>query len=464
MRKSLVAGIGFFVLGILATIGLQSALSPLAAVGATSSETYRLLNLFGDVFDRVRTDYVEKPDDEKLIETAINGMLTALDPHSSFMNAKRFRDMQVHTRGEFGGLGIEVTMEKGVVKVVAPIDDTPASKAGIRAGDQIVRINGELTKSMTLMDAVKKLRGKKGTRVTITIYRQGWPEPRDFVLVRDVIPLHSVRSMMLEPHLLYVRITNFQANTTRDFVQALNRAGKQHSLDGLLLDLRDNPGGLLDQAIKVADVFIDRGIIVSTRGRDPEQNMRFEAHKGNSRYSFPLVVLVNGGSASASEIVAGALQDHKRAIIVGTETFGKGSVQTIIPMPNGAGIRLTTARYYTPSGRSIQETGILPDVIIPFTIPAKAGKQPRQWSIREKDLPHHFTNKAGKRDGKDGEEEQGQEKKKVAERLSRDNQLRTAYIILKSLKIMLEEKHPAAGKKEDNSRADVKKNRNRART
>ena len=450
---------------VVITTGPVRAQDSVAANDEQQQQTvYRNLEIFANVLTLLQQHYVDKIDTNEVIVGAINGMLTSLDPHSAYMPPEDFKELQEETKGSFTGIGIEITIRDGVLTAVSPIEDTPAYKAGIRAGDQIVRINGELTKSMTLMDAVKKLRGKKGTRVTITIYRQGWPEPRDFVLVRDVIPLHSVRSMMLEPHLLYVRITNFQANTTRDFVQALNRAGKQHSLDGLLLDLRDNPGGLLDQAIKVADVFIDRGIIVSTRGRDPEQNMRFEAHKGNSRYSFPLVVLVNGGSASASEIVAGALQDHKRAIIVGTETFGKGSVQTIIPMPNGAGIRLTTARYYTPSGRSIQETGILPDVIIPFTIPAKAGKQPRQWSIREKDLPHHFTNKAGKRDGKDGEGEQDQEKKKVAERLSRDNQLRTAYIILKSLKIMLEEKHPAAGKKEDNSRADVKKNRNRART
>ncbi len=450
---------------VVITTGPVRAQDSVAANDEQQQQTvYRNLEIFANVLTLLQQHYVDKIDTNEVIVGAINGMLTSLDPHSAYMPPEDFKELQEETKGSFTGIGIEITIRDGVLTAVSPIEDTPAYKAGIRAGDQIVRINGELTKSMTLMDAVKKLRGKKGTRVTITIYRQGWPEPRDFVLVRDVIPLHSVRSMMLEPHLLYVRITNFQANTTRDFVQALNRAGKQHSLDGLLLDLRDNPGGLLDQAIKVADVFIDRGIIVSTRGRDPEQNMRFEAHKGNSRYSFPLVVLVNGGSASASEIVAGALQDHKRAIIVGTETFGKGSVQTIIPMPNGAGIRLTTARYYTPSGRSIQETGILPDVIIPFTIPAKAGKQPRQWSIREKDLPHHFTNKAGKRDGKDGEEEQDQEKKKVAERLSRDNQLRTAYIILKSLKIMLEEKHPAAGKKEDNSRADAKKNRNRART
>ncbi len=450
---------------VVITTGPVRAQDSVAANDEQQQQTvYRNLEIFANVLTLLQQHYVDKIDTNEVIVGAINGMLTSLDPHSAYMPPEDFKELQEETKGSFTGIGIEITIRDGVLTAVSPIEDTPAYKAGIRAGDQIVRINGELTKSMTLMDAVKKLRGKKGTRVTITIYRQGWPEPRDFVLVRDVIPLHSVRSMMLEPHLLYVRITNFQANTTRDFVQALNRAGKQHSLDGLLLDLRDNPGGLLDQAIKVADVFIDRGIIVSTRGRDPEQNMRFEAHKGNSRYSFPLVVLVNGGSASASEIVAGALQDHKRAIIVGTETFGKGSVQTIIPMPNGAGIRLTTARYYTPSGRSIQETGILPDVIIPFTIPAKAGKQPRQWSIREKDLPHHFTNKAGKRDGKDGDEEQDQEKKKVAERLSRDNQLRTAYIILKSLKIMLEEKHPAAGKKEDNSRADAKKNRNRART
>ncbi len=429
---------------------------------------YRNLETFANVLTLLQQHYVDRIDTEKVIIGAINGMLTSLDPHSAYMPPEDFKELQEETKGSFSGIGIEITIRDGVLTAVSPIEGTPAYKAGIQPGDQIIRINGELTKSMTLMDAVKKLRGKKGTRVTITIHRQGWPEPRDFVLVRDVIPLHSVRTMVLEPGLLYVRITNFQANTTRDFVRALNRAWKKHPVQGLLLDLRDNPGGLLDQAVNVADVFIDKGVIVSTRGRDPEQNMSFEAHKGNRRYSFPMVVLVNGGSASASEIVAGALQDHKRAIIVGTETFGKGSVQTIIPMPNGAGIRLTTARYYTPSGRSIQETGILPDVVIPFRKAAANDRQPDRWSIREKDLPHHFTNKAAK--GTNGKEEEkgerDQERKKVRERLARDNQLRTAYIILKSLKIVLneekamdrQEKKPAGS-----PRADLK-GRGRART
>ncbi len=408
---------------------------------------YRNLETFANVLTLLQQHYVDKIDTRKVIIGAINGMLTSLDPHSAYMPPGDFKELQEETKGSFTGIGIEITIRDGMLTAVSPIEGTPAYKAGIQPGDQIIRINGELTKSMTLMDAVKKLRGKKGTKVTLTIHRQGWPEPRDFVLVRDVIPLHSVRTMVLEPGLLYVRITNFQSNTTRDFVQALHRAMKKHPLNGLLLDLRDNPGGLLDQAVKVADVFIDKGVIVSTRGRDPEQNMRFEAHKGNRQYTFPLVVLVNGGSASASEIVAGALQDHKRAIIVGTVTFGKGSVQTIIPMPNGAGIRLTTARYYTPSGRSIQETGIRPDVVIPFRMPAKTEKEPRQWSIREKDLPHHFTNKAtGKNQGLEKKKAApDREEKKVQARLARDNQLRTAYFILKSLNIVLHDKQPAAG-------------------
>ncbi len=442
---------------------------PVRAENSTAENTeqqqqtiYRNLETFANVLTLLQQHYVDRIDTEKVIIGAINGMLTSLDPHSAYMPPEDFKDLQEETKGSFTGIGIEITIRDGVLTAVSPIEDTPAYKAGIQAGDQIIRINGELTKAMTLMDAVKKLRGKKGTKVTITVHRQGWPEPRDFVLVRDVIPLHSVRTMVLEPGLLYVRITNFQANTTRDFSQALDQAEQHHPLAGLLLDLRDNPGGLLDQAIRIADLFLDKGVIVSTRGRDPEQNMRYEAHRDGREYTFPMVVLVNGGSASASEIVAGALQDHKRAIIVGTETFGKGSVQTIIPMPNGAGIRLTTARYYTPSGRSIQETGILPDVVIPFRMTAKAEQQPRHWSIREKDLPHHFTNKEAGRSGQK-KEKHDKEEKQVAERLANDNQLRTAYIILKSLNIVLQEKEPTARQKDD-SRAGRAGTESRART
>ncbi len=445
---------------VLSTIPVRAEKTAADSSEQQQQTIYRNLETFANVLTLLQQHYVDEIDTRKVIIGAINGMLTSLDPHSAYMPPEDFKELQEETKGSFSGIGIEITIRDGVLTAVSPIEGTPAFAAGIQAGDQIIRINGELTKSMTLMDAVKKLRGKKGTKVTLTIHRQGWPEPRDFVLVRDVIPLHSVRTMPLEPGLLYARITNFQANTTRDFIRALRRAGKKHPVKGLLLDLRDNPGGLLDQAVKVADVFIDKGIIVSTRGRDPEQNMSFKAHKGNRKYHFPMVVLVNGGSASASEIVAGALQDHRRAIIIGTETFGKGSVQTIIPMPNGAGIRLTTARYYTPSGRSIQETGIRPDVVVPFREPAATEKTARQWSIREKDLPHHFRNdgdNAVKNGGKDtGNAESAGKTKKIRERLARDNQLRTAYIILKSLNIVLHE--DAAASKQSSGDGQARRN------
>ncbi|MFZ5799619.1 MAG: S41 family peptidase, partial [Thermodesulfobacteriota bacterium] len=323
--------------------------------------------------------------------------------------------------------------------VVSPIEDTPAYRAGLMAGDQIIAINEELTKNMTLLDAVKKLRGKKGSSVTITIHRTGWQEPRDFAIVRDEIPLHSVKPVELQPNLLYIRIANFQANTTRDLIDALRMQQKKGAINGLLLDLRNNPGGLLDQAVQVADVFLESGVIVSTKGRDPEQDLLFEAGADDEQFRFPIIVLVNGGSASASEIVAGALQDHGRAIILGTETFGKGSVQTIIPMPDGAGLRLTTAKYYTPSGDSIQATGIKPDIHVPFTPPQTMTDQEKNGGhpLRERDLPNHLQNesrKESKDSGKEGGFAKG-ELTEAEERLQKDNQLRTALYILKGLQI-----------------------------
>lgn len=331
---------------------------------AAASDTYRQLNLFGDVFERVRSDYVEVPDDAKLIESAINGMLTSLDPHSSYMSPKSFRDMQVQTRGEFGGLGIEVTMEDGLVKVVSPIDDTPAAKAGILAGDLITQIDGEQVQGLTLNEAVEKMRGPVNTDIVVTIRRTGVDDPFDVTITRDVIRIKSVR-WREEDDVGYIRITQFNEQTSDGLKSGIDEIAKDignDKLKGYIIDLRNNPGGLLDQAIAVSDAFLDRGEIVSTRGRNADETQRYNARAGDLTGGKPVIVLVNGGSASASEIVAGALQDHRRATILGTRSFGKGSVQTIIPLGANGAIRLTTARYYTPSGTSIQAKGITPDI------------------------------------------------------------------------------------------------------
>ena len=330
-----------------------------------SSATYRQLNLFGDVFERVRADYVEEVSDKELIENAINGMLTALDPHSSYLNEKNYRDMQVQTKGEFGGLGIEVTMENGLVKVVSPIDDTPAFRAGIQPQDLITHLDGEQVLGLTLQQAVERMRGKVDTDIRLTIRRKG-RKPFDVTLTRAIIKIRSVRSRIERKNIGYVRITSFNEQTHKGLVKAMEklRADAEGGLKGIVLDLRNNPGGLLDQAVAVADAFLDKGEIVSTRSRRKENAQRFNARPGELAKVLPIVVLINGGSASASEIVAGALQDHGRAIIMGTRSFGKGSVQTIVPLPGQGAMRLTTSRYYTPSGRSIQAKGIDPDIVI----------------------------------------------------------------------------------------------------
>jgi len=339
---------------------------------AAAADTYRQLNLFGDIFERVRTHYVERPDDSKLVESAINGMLNGLDPHSSYMDPKSFRDMQVQTRGEFGGLGIEVTMEDGLVKVVAPIDDTPAAKAGVRAGDIITHLDDEAVQGLTLNQAVEKMRGLVNTKINLRITRKGAEKPIEVSIVRDIIRVRSVRSRVEGEDIGYIRITQFNEQTTEGLKKALEDINKQlgDKLKGYVLDLRNNPGGLLDQAISVSDAFLDRGEIVSTRGRDADETQRFNARPGDLTKSKPVIVLINGGSASASEIVAGALQDHKRATLIGSRSFGKGSVQTIIPLgPGNGALRLTTARYYTPSGRSIQAKGISPDIEVLQDVP-----------------------------------------------------------------------------------------------
>jgi carboxyl-terminal processing protease len=344
-----------------------------SAARAAASDTYRQLNLFGDVFERVRADYVEKPDDSKLVESAINGMLAGLDPHSSYMDPKSFRDMQVQTRGEFGGLGIEVTMEDGLVKVVAPIDDTPAAKAGVMANDIITHLDDEAVQGLTLNQAVDKMRGPVNTKIKLRIMRKGSDKPIEVSIVRDVIRVKSVRSHSEGDDVGYIRITQFNEQTTDGLKKSINDINSQLGADkvkGYVVDLRNKPGGLLDQAISVSDTFLDKGEIVSTRGRNAEETQRFNARPGDMTKGKPVIVLINGGSASASEIVAGALQDHRRATLVGTRSFGKGSVQTIIPLGAGNGaLRLTTARYYTPSGRSIQAKGITPDIEVLQDVP-----------------------------------------------------------------------------------------------
>jgi carboxyl-terminal processing protease len=334
------------------------------AAEESKSDTYRMLELFGDVFERVRSDYVESVSDEELIEAAVEGMLTHLDPHSTFLNKRKFRDMQVQTKGEFGGLGIEVTMEKGYVKVVSPIDETPAARSGIQAGDLITHLNSEPVQGMTLSEAVEKMRGPVKTDIILTI-RRGSQAAFDVTLTRDRIRIQSVRSRA-EGKIGYIRITSFSEQTDKGLKRAIERLKKEIGDDvaGYILDLRNNPGGLLDQAVTVSDSFIEQGEIVSTRGRKDDSGQRFYATAGDLTDGKPLVVMINGGSASASEIVAGALQDHRRAILLGTKTFGKGSVQTIIPLGRSGAIKLTTQRYYTPSGHSIQAKGIEPDILV----------------------------------------------------------------------------------------------------
>jgi carboxyl-terminal processing protease len=369
-----------------------------ASAKAAAADTYRQLNLFGDVFERVRADYVEKPDDSKLIESAINGMLAGLDPHSSYMDPKSFRDMQVQTRGEFGGLGIEVTMEDGLIKVVSPIDDTPASKAGVMANDIITRLDDEQVQGLTLNQAVEKMRGPVNTKIKLTIMRKGQDKPVEVSIMRDIIRVRSVRSKVEGEDIGYIRLTQFNEQTTEGLKKAISEITAKlgnDKLKGYVLDLRNNPGGLLDQAISVSDAFLQKGEVVSTRGRNAEETQRFNARAGDLTNNKPVIVLVNGGSASASEIVAGALQDHKRATVIGTRSFGKGSVQTIIPLGSGNGaLRLTTARYFTPSGRSIQAKGITPDIEVLQDVPEEL--KSRTDTKGEASLRGHLKGDEGK--------------------------------------------------------------------
>ena len=388
-------------------IVLVSAMVALSTVPAgaqdKSSETYRYLNLFGDVFERVRAQYVEEVTDEELIEAAINGMLSSLDPHSSYLNPKNFQDMQVQTKGEFGGLGIEVTMENGLVKVVSPIDDTPAHRAGLEPGDYVSHLDGEAILGLTLAEAVEKMRGAPNTDITLTI-RRGDEQPFDVTLTRAVIKVRSAR-WRLEGSIGYVRITSFNQQSTtllNEAVESLKKDAPDGKLTGLVLDLRNNPGGLLNEAISVTDAFLEQGEIVSTRGRDKDDAQRFNAEPGDIIDGLPMVVLINGGSASASEIVSGALQDHRRAIVLGTQSFGKGSVQTIQAVPGHGAIRLTTARYYTPSGRSIQAKGVSPDIEVK---PAKIEEIDVSKRRRESDLRGALDKTSGSDSEQDGDGE-----------------------------------------------------------
>src|ERR1700710_3112991 len=366
-----------------------------AALAQDSSRTdmYQMLKVFGDVMQRVRAEYVDAVDDKELIENAINGALTGLDPDSSYMNAKAFKDMQLQTKGEFGGLGIEVSEEKGIIKVVSPIDDTPAARAGIKPGDIITALDGKTVIGVTLNDAVDKMRGPPNSKIVLTIKRKDVDKPIEVSLIRETIHIQVVKSRMEPNDIGYVRLTQFTEQADAGIKAAVKALRDKNGgkLRGLVLDLRNNPGGLLDQAVSVSSDFIDQGEIVSTRARHPEDSQRWDAKGEDILHGAPLVVLINGGSASASEIVSGALQDHRRAVLLGTKSFGKGSVQTVIPLPGGGAMRLTTARYYTPSGRSIQATGILPDVKVD-----ESRKDTTSFGLeRESDYNHIISNSGG---------------------------------------------------------------------
>ncbi|MFZ4125358.1 MAG: S41 family peptidase [Rickettsiales bacterium] len=421
-------------LSLLATTLLAfTTLSPVAMASTPEKETstYELLNLFGDVFDRVRSDYVEEVTDEKLIESALNGMLTSLDPHSSYMNEKQFEEMQVQTKGEFGGLGIEVTMDSGLVKVVSPIDETPAAKAGLKPNDFISQIDETPVMGLSLSEAVEKMRGPVDTKVELTVLREGEKEPFKVTLTRAVIKIQAVRSRA-EEDVAYIRINSF-TETTYDMMKSeIEKQEKAigKKLKGVVLDLRNNPGGLLDQAIAVSDAFLERGEIVSTRSRKPEESKRYSATEGDLTHGLPLVVIINEGSASASEIVAGALRDHKRAIVLGMKSFGKGSVQTVIPIKDHGAIRLTTARYYTPSGTSIQAEGIVPDIEVQQ---AKVEIEKKQEMLSEANLPRHLINKEQEKFEKRKEKETG---KKLGELSAKDDyQLSRALDLIRAVSI-----------------------------
>ena len=436
MRKSEYALWALLVLAVIAAGSTMVSLARSQSASAANSEIYRQLDLFGEVLERVRSDYVEKPEDAKLIEAAINGMLTALDPHSAYLNPKHFRDMQVQTRGEFGGLGIEVTMENGVVKVVSPIEDTPASRAGLMSGDLITHLDKEQILGLTLQEAVEKMRGPVNSPITLTIVRKGVDDPFDVKVVRDVIHINPVKYDVEGDDIGYIRITTFNEQTTANLQKAIDDLKKQigPNLKGYIVDLRNNPGGLLDQAISVSDTFLDQGAIVLTRGRNLEETQRSNARPGDLADGKQIIVLINGGSASASEIVAGALQDHHRATIIGTRSFGKGSVQTIIPLGSNGALRLTTARYYTPSGRSIQAKGIEPEAVVEEELPDDLKQKADAQSTRgEANLRGHLKSEDEDDKAKADQEESGSSSY-VSPDKAKDTQLNYAIDLLHGIK------------------------------
>jgi carboxyl-terminal processing protease len=438
MKKLALAAIGGALAGIVLTSNFAGPLIAKETVKAKS--TYEQLDLFGDIFERIRSAYVEEVNAEKLIRSAINGMLTSLDPHSSYMPPEDYDNMQVQTRGEFGGLGIEVTQENGFVKVVSPIDDTPADDAGVMAGDFITQVDGESTLGMSLDDAVNLMRGEIGSKIIITIVREGSDEPFDITIIRDKIRVKAARGR-LEGSSVVLRLTTFSdqtyVNLQSELKSKVKEAGGMDKVTGFVIDLRNNPGGLLNQAIMVSDAFLEKGEIVSTRGRGPQDSDRVNAQPGDLAEGKPIVVLINGGSASASEIVAGALQDHRRAVVIGTRSFGKGSVQTVMPLQGDGAMRLTTARYYTPSGRSIQALGVSPDILVEQRQKIKIAAEEDQRKQRfEADLRGSLSNDSLTEDQRNLLEDERKAAKKAAELRKNDAQLAYALDVLKGLAVL----------------------------
>jgi carboxyl-terminal processing protease len=413
-------------------------------VSAIDRNTYKNLKTFSEVLDMVEKNYVEPVESDKLMLGAINGMIKSLDPHSSFMTADMYKEMEVETRGSFGGLGIEITILKDVLTIVSPIEDTPAFNAGLKAGDQIIKIDDKSTKDITITEAVKKLRGPRDTKVTITIFREGMTKPKDFVITRSIIKIKSVKSKIYDNQIGYIRIASFQERTVDDVKKTLKEIeAKASPLTGLVIDMRNNPGGLLNQSVEVSDLFLKSGIIVSTRGRSKSMESKSVAKDDGDEPTCPIVVLVNEGTASAAEIVSGALQDNGRAVILGTQTFGKGSVQTVIPLEDGAALKLTTAKYYTPKGRSIQAEGITPDIVVKLIRPPeeKNGAEEQMMRIRERDLQGHIKStkelESKTMDSKDdAKKDPKEDQKKEPDALVQDNQLKNAIDILKSWDIL----------------------------
>ena len=413
------------------SVGLFLSGKAVTKVLAIAKSEYEDLETFTDILAIVKKNYVVEVDPKDLIRGAIKGMLSSLDPHSAYLTPDLYKELRTETQGKFGGLGIEITIRDGVLTVVSPIEDTPAYRVGIKAGDQIIKIEDEFTKDLSLVQAVRKMRGQKGSKINISVRRKGVTHLIDFTIVRDTIRIRSVRERTLEEGYAYIRIAQFQERTNRDLQKALEKLkSKKGGIVGLVLDLRNNPGGLLTQAVRTSDLFLESGMIVYTEGRLEHQRQKYFAHKEGSWTDFPMVILVNGGSASASEIVAGAMQDHKRAIVLGTKTFGKGSVQTILPLDDNSALRLTTARYFTPKGRSIQATGIVPDIILENVPRQQVKAETRRPVLREENLPGHLSNRPGEE-----EDEEESEKKKKEDDLKNDTQLKRALELLKGWEV-----------------------------